>query len=203
MARSEPGSRLPGRRRLGRSPNVIFHNEIGSCPGAEDLWAHDLLLEPATLAPGDAVPAPFSRWKPGLLAGIGLLAAVQATAWAQDSTVVGRTTIKALAGRALRAPSAYELYYHDGSVSQKPTGKLTPERLNSLELIGEQQIGRRARFTVTAYRIRFDNAIALASDTADALLVYQNIGAANGRGFEMEAAGSVGAAIDLQAGVRF
>ncbi len=112
---------------------------------------------------------------------------------------VGRTTIKALAGRAFRAPSAYELYYHDGSVSQKPAVKLTPERLNSLELIGEQQIGRRARFTVSGYRIRFDNAIALATDTTDALLVYQNIGAANGSGFEMEAAGTIGAAIDLRA----
>ena len=44
---------------------------------------------------------------------------------------VGRTTIKALAGRAFRAPSAYELYYHDGSVSQKPAVKLAPERLRT------------------------------------------------------------------------
>ena len=112
---------------------------------------------------------------------------------------VGKTTIKALAGRAFRAPSAYELYYHDGSVTQKPAVTLAPERLNSLELIGEQQIGRRARVTVSGYRIRFDNAIALATDTADALLVYQNVGAANGSGIELEAASSVGPGIDIRA----
>jgi iron complex outermembrane receptor protein len=110
----------------------------------------------------------------------------------------GTTTIKALAGRAFRAPSAYELYYHDGSVTQKPGLRLAPERLTSLELIGEHQFGRSARMTVSAYRLRFQDAITLVMDHADGLLVYQNVGRADGRGLEVEMTGSVGSAVDLR-----
>ena len=109
------------------------------------------------------------------------------------------TTLKALAGRAFRAPSAFELYYHDGSETQKPALRLDPERLASLELVAEQQLGRTARLTVSGYRLRFDNGISLVTDPADSLLVYRNVGGVSGRGLEVELTGSIANTVDLRA----
>ena len=108
------------------------------------------------------------------------------------------TTIKALVGRAFRAPSSYELYYTDGSVTQKPALALNPERVTSIEVVGEQSLGRTARLTVSGYRLRLNDGIALATDVSDSLLVFRNGGRAEGAGLEIELEGNLAGAVDAR-----
>jgi outer membrane receptor protein involved in Fe transport len=63
----------------------------------------------------------------------------------------GRGTTKVLFGRAFRAPSIYELYYHDGGVSQVPSPHLGPETIYTVELEHTHAFGRRVFATVTGF----------------------------------------------------
>ena len=99
---------------------------------------------------------------------------------------VSATVLKALYGTAFRAPNAYELYYHDGYLTQKPALSLRPETVDTYELVWEQALGRRWQFTTSGYFYRINNAIRQVPDTADGLLVYRNAGSDTGRGVETE-----------------
>jgi iron complex outermembrane receptor protein len=63
-----------------------------------------------------------------------------------------KTTIKAIFGRAFRAPNAYELYYNDGDVTQKSSADLSPETIETYELIYEQYIGDHLRATIVGFQ---------------------------------------------------
>lgn len=59
------------------------------------------------------------------------------------------STFKALYGSAYRAPNAYELYYEVPDYKANPD--LDPERIDSYELVYEQKLGSRARFSSSLF----------------------------------------------------
>jgi outer membrane receptor for ferrienterochelin and colicins len=98
------------------------------------------------------------------------------------------TVLKALYGTAFRVPNAYELYYHDGLATQKPAMSLSPETVDTYELVWEQAFGRQWQFTASGYWYDLERSIRLVTDTADGLFVFRNTGRNTGRGMETELA---------------
>lgn len=100
-----------------------------------------------------------------------------------------KTTFKFIYGRAFRAPNAFELYYNDGSISQKPNPDLNPETIDTYELVYEQYLGKRYRGTIVGFYNSINDLITLKTDTTDGLLVYENLDTVRAKGieFEMEA----------------
>jgi iron complex outermembrane receptor protein len=101
-------------------------------------------------------------------------------------------TLKALYGRAFRAPNLYELHYEDGDLTQKAPPSLLPETVESTELSLDQQIGSRVHASVSAYRIRTQDLINLETDPADDLLVFANDGQPRSSGVEFKLTATVG-----------
>jgi iron complex outermembrane receptor protein len=99
---------------------------------------------------------------------------------------VKESTLKLLYGEAFRAPNAYERYYQDGGRSEKPSGPLKPERIETYEAVFEHQIGSHVRGSVSGYLFRAHDLINLETDPADGLLVYQNSQLVHGKGVEFE-----------------
>jgi outer membrane receptor for ferrienterochelin and colicins len=104
----------------------------------------------------------------------------------------GNTYVKAIYGRAFRAPSSYELYYEDGSVTQKPALSLEPERLETFELALEHRLRPGLRATLGVYHTRARNLVDLTTDPADELLVYANSDGARSEGIEAGVDGHLG-----------
>ncbi len=96
------------------------------------------------------------------------------------------TSLKLLYGEAFRAANAYERFYQDGSLTEKPGGNLRPERIESYEAVLEQQFGDHIRGSVSGYLFRAHDLINLETDPADGLLVYRNSQLVRGRGVEFE-----------------
>jgi outer membrane receptor for ferrienterochelin and colicins len=96
-----------------------------------------------------------------------------------------RTTLKALYGRAFRAPNAYELYYHDAWYSQKPGGDLEPETINTYELIVEQYITDQIFGTVNGFFYQINDLITLVTDPEDDLLIFRNAEEIEAMGVEL------------------
>ncbi len=112
------------------------------------------------------------------------------------------TSLKFIYGTAFRAPSAYELYYHDGYITQRPPDHLEPEEITTYEVSWEQFIWEHIKGLISVYYYRTKNLIALKTDPQPPLcdpdydgiydtacLVYDNINQAEGRGVEMELKG--------------
>ena len=87
------------------------------------------------------------------------------------------TTLKAMYGRAYRAPSLSE------SASAAPGGKLGPERLTMTELIWMQRLGRNALLTSSLYRYDVDGLIDAVTDTS-VNVYYRNLGEVRAHGME-------------------
>jgi len=102
------------------------------------------------------------------------------------------TYLKAIYGRAFRAPSPYELYYQDGSVTQKPALTLDPEKLETFEVALEQRLRPNLRASITGYHTTIHNQIGITTDPADELLVYANIDRARTTGVELALEGRLG-----------
>ena len=102
------------------------------------------------------------------------------------------TTFKLVYGTAFRAPSAYELFYSDGNLSNKANPGLMPESIRTYEAILEQQLGKHARISLSAYRFEAEDLISQVVDPSDDLLVYRNIDSARGQGIEAEFDGHFG-----------
>jgi outer membrane cobalamin receptor len=97
-----------------------------------------------------------------------------------------QSVIKALYGEAFRAPTVYELYYNDGSVTSKPSGNLSPEKIRTYELDYEQQYGETMRSVISAYRYFINDLISQYIDPADGLIVFKNIDKVEANGVELE-----------------
>lgn len=93
-----------------------------------------------------------------------------------------RTAIKALYGRAFRAPNPYELYYDQTAVS----AALQPERISTYELVWEERVARAAQFTASAFEYRAHDLISQRPGETSLDVVYLNIDTANARGVEVE-----------------
>ena len=97
------------------------------------------------------------------------------------------TTLKALYGRAYRAPNAYELYYALlGLGGQKPNPALRPERIRTQELIAEHFLAPDMRLVASVFRNQVSDLISQTTDPADGLLMFRNISQATATGIELE-----------------
>jgi outer membrane receptor for ferrienterochelin and colicins len=94
------------------------------------------------------------------------------------------TTIKMLFGRAFRAPNEYELHY-GGLGLYKTNPSLQPEKIETLELVGERVLGRTLRASVAGFRNRISDLITLTQDPADDLFVFRNAEAIDSDGLEV------------------
>ena len=100
-----------------------------------------------------------------------------------------KTTVKVIAGRAFRAPSAYELYWNPDAQNQKLNPDLKPETINTYELVLEQYFQRHFRGTITGFYNQIDNLISQITDPADNKKVYRNVDSVEARGVEAELEG--------------
>jgi outer membrane receptor for ferrienterochelin and colicins len=98
-------------------------------------------------------------------------------------TPASGTTIKALAGRAFRAPNAYELYY--SGFEYEPNPKLHPEHITTLELIAQQFVGRGVQISAATFRNRLTDLISQGRDTVTGNLVFSNSGRIESDGVEL------------------
>jgi iron complex outermembrane receptor protein len=99
-----------------------------------------------------------------------------------------RTTFKLLYGRAFRAPNYYELYYHDG-YSMEANPHLQPETITTSELVWEQDLSSKVRFTADGFDNRIRDLISQQTDPRNGLNYFANTGSVRSRGVELELAG--------------
>lgn len=100
-----------------------------------------------------------------------------------------KSTVKLLYGKAFRAPNAYELYYNDGEDTQKSNPKLNPEKINTIELTWEQNLGNQFSGIISGFSYEIKDLITLTTDPIDELLVYENVEELKANGLEMELEG--------------
>lgn len=93
------------------------------------------------------------------------------------------TTLKLLYGRAYRAPNAYEAHYEQPGY-YRPNPDLTPERIDSVEGIVEQQLGS-VRLVLNAYHYEVRDLVTEVVDP-DAELTFANAGKVRASGVEAE-----------------
>ncbi|RDH86564.1 MAG: TonB-dependent receptor [endosymbiont of Escarpia spicata] len=99
------------------------------------------------------------------------------------------TTLKLLYGTAFRAPNSYELHFHDGGIAQKAPDGLDPETIETYELILEQRLNVSLNLVASVYHNNIEDLLALTTDPADDLLVFENSGDATAMGSELELQG--------------
>ncbi|MBA6391575.1 TonB-dependent receptor [Colwellia sp. BRX10-3] len=102
---------------------------------------------------------------------------------------IDNTTVKLIYGSAYRAPNVYELYYDDIGISQKAPDQLSPETINSIELILEQRLNNSLNLVASLYQNKIEKLIALTTDPSDDLLVFENQNDVTAKGFEIELQG--------------
>lgn len=101
------------------------------------------------------------------------------------------TTLKLLYGTAFRAPNPYELYFEDGGDYKRSTG-LTPETIETYELILEQQLDASLRLVASVFQNNIEDLITQIEDPADNKFVFVNIDEAQTNGAELELQGNWG-----------
>jgi iron complex outermembrane receptor protein len=79
------------------------------------------------------------------------------------------TAVKVMYGEAFRAPSTYELDYHDGGESQKANPNLEPETMRSVEFSVQQGFGESVLARVSVYHQKPENLIGWVLDPVDEL----------------------------------
>jgi iron complex outermembrane receptor protein len=94
------------------------------------------------------------------------------------------TTFKFLAGRAFRAPNEYELHYANFQYKANPL--LSPERIETLELIAQRFLGSGVQVSASAFRNRLTDLTNQYLDPADSLYVFENKGEIQSKGLELE-----------------
>jgi iron complex outermembrane receptor protein len=96
------------------------------------------------------------------------------------------TTIKLLYGEAFRAPSIYESDYEDQPSGFKSNHSLSPERIQTGELVCEQRLADEYLATVSVFHNSIDGLIDQVIDPSDSLLQFRNVSRARAVGFECE-----------------
>jgi iron complex outermembrane receptor protein len=99
-----------------------------------------------------------------------------------------RTTLKLIFGRAFRPPNNYELFYHDG-FSQEANPYLRPEKIQTTELVWEQDLSTAFRLSAAVFGNRITGLVGEGTDPNNGLLHFQNSQTAHSRGAELEIAG--------------
>lgn len=96
------------------------------------------------------------------------------------------TTIKALFGRAHRAPNAFERDYGD-SYSQVANPALKGERIDTLELVADHRMGADLNLRGSVYQWTMHDIIVLGADAASGLTQYRSGQTVKARGMELSA----------------
>lgn len=96
------------------------------------------------------------------------------------------TTLKALYGRAHRAPNVFESRYDDG-VSLVANPALRSERVDTVELVGDRRIGRELVLRASVYEWTMHHLVTLGVDPASGLPQYRSGGTVRARGAELSA----------------
>jgi len=99
------------------------------------------------------------------------------------------TSFKVVAGKAFRAPSAYELYF--ASPLNEASPYLHGESVRSGEIIVEQGLGRLFQMTVCAFHNNMQGLITSGTDPSNGLAVLTNSDAVLTRGFETQLDGKL------------
>ena len=96
------------------------------------------------------------------------------------------TTVKALYGRAHRAPNAYERDYSDG-FAQVANPALKGETIGTLELVADHRLGSDLAVRASLYQWNMRNLITLGMDAASGLAQYQAGDGVTAKGVELSA----------------
>lgn len=96
------------------------------------------------------------------------------------------STVKALYGRAHRAPNTFERDYEDG-FTQIANPTLKGERIDTLELVFDHRVGHDLTLRSSAYQWRMRDLITLGVEPASGLSQYQSGGSVTARGLELSA----------------
>lgn len=95
------------------------------------------------------------------------------------------TTLKLMAGKAFRAPSAYELYYEDGSTT-KANPQLDPETIKSYEAVLESNFNKNLKGTASIFYYELEDLIDQTVDPGDGMIVFENLSQpVTANGFEL------------------
>ncbi len=95
-------------------------------------------------------------------------------------------TLKALYGKAYRAPNDAELFFSSQPLGWKSNPALAPERIATQELVAEWRVSSLTRATLSAFRYRISDLITLTTDPADGFQTYLNQGNARVAGAQAE-----------------
>jgi outer membrane receptor protein involved in Fe transport len=96
------------------------------------------------------------------------------------------TTLKALAGRAHRAPNVYESQYDD-VFSQVSNPALDGESIDTFELVADHRIGTDLALRASAYRWTMHDIVTLGIEPVSGLTQYQSGEKVKARGLELSA----------------
>jgi len=96
------------------------------------------------------------------------------------------TTLKALYGRAHRAPNMYESRYTDG-LALVANPALAGERIDTFEIVADQRVGRELGLRASIYEWTMHDQITLGTDPASGLSQYRSGGTVRARGIELSA----------------
>ena len=100
-----------------------------------------------------------------------------------------KTALKLLYGRAFRAPNAYEIFY--STPFAIPNRTLQPEKIDTSEVVWEQYLGDRLRFSAVGYYYRLNNLIGQQEDPETGAVTLRNAEAIRARGMEVEVEGKL------------
>ncbi len=92
------------------------------------------------------------------------------------------TAVKLLFGRAFRAPSAYELYYEDGTTT-RANPSLKPEIIKTYEAVLEKQFNKNLHGSISGYYYKMRDLINQTTD-ADGWIMFDNLDEVTARGVE-------------------
>lgn len=92
------------------------------------------------------------------------------------------TTLKLLAGRAFRAPNQFELNYESSFYAPNPN--LAPERIETVELVGQRFIGGGVQVLASVFRNQLSALVTQGVD-ADGRLAFENSDSIESKGIEV------------------
>lgn len=104
------------------------------------------------------------------------------------------TGLKLMAGEAFRAPSVFERFYVADDF--KRGGRLSPERIRTVELVWQQRLGAALSLTSSLYAYHVDDLIDTQVDPNDELPYFTNRDHVAARGVEIELAGALGSGVN-------
>jgi iron complex outermembrane receptor protein len=103
--------------------------------------------------------------------------------WRHDAAL----TLKALYGRAFRAPNEYELHYtvEEQEVPQRGNPGLRPETIDTAELVLERVLSPGVSLTASAFHSDIRRLIGITRDPDAGFLMFQNVEEIHSTGFDL------------------